>query len=278
MFLRSDRDSGCPAAAATEAASARMAEPTPDPPGAAATSPTVPRSRQVSAPIDAMKTHLLHMAETMSAETSTVKPASDRSPAISVVRAVGGPSCSPMVMLASGPSWTIVPSASQGRRDHDDPAEHPLRAEPLVQHPHVIDPVEEWHNGGVRADRRREVIQGLRQSGRLDGKQDQVEGTDEIPGRDDLGVDDVVVALSGHPQPALAQHGGPLRPDQERDVPPALGEQRSEEAAGGPGADNEDVAAAWRGRLGSMVTFLIEPGCSAMAELRIPSMVRSLNS
>ena len=55
-----------------------MAGPTADPPGAAATSPTVPRNRQVNAPIDAMKTHLRHMAETMSGETPTVKPRSLR--------------------------------------------------------------------------------------------------------------------------------------------------------------------------------------------------------
>ena len=104
-----------------------------------------------------------------------------------------------------------MPAAAQATRVYDD-------------YPHVIESVEERHDGGVRADRRREVVQGLGQPGRLDGEQDQVEGTGEIPGGDDLGVDDVVMTLPRHPQPMLAQRGGPRRPDQERDIPPAPGE------------------------------------------------------
>ena len=227
-----------------------MAGPTSDPPGAAATSPIVARNRQVSAPIEAMKTHLRHMAETMSAVTSNGEAGVGHKPGDSL-RAGSRRA----VLLADGEAGagrelddrTV---GGQSRRDHHDPAEHPLRAEPLVQHPHVIESVEERHDGSVRTDRRGEVVEGLGQAGRLDGEQDQVEGADEIPGGDDLGVDDVVMALPGHPQPVLAQRGGPRRPDQERDIPPALGEQRTEEAAGGPGTDNEDAAAGWRDRLG----------------------------
>ena len=86
------------------------------------------------------------------------------------------PSCSPTVRLAPGASWTIVPSAARVVATTTTPPSTPLRAEPLVQHPHVIKSVKERHDGSVQAGRRREVIEGLGQAGRFDGEQTRSKG------------------------------------------------------------------------------------------------------
>jgi hypothetical protein len=59
-------DTGCPAAAAVAAASSRIEREKVAPPGMATISPTVARISDVAAPIDAISTHFLHIASTMS--------------------------------------------------------------------------------------------------------------------------------------------------------------------------------------------------------------------
>ncbi len=61
---------GCPAAAATEQASARTASTVSRPPGTAITVPIGPPSRTVAAPPAAMKIHFSHMSCVIVEETT----------------------------------------------------------------------------------------------------------------------------------------------------------------------------------------------------------------
>ncbi len=108
----------------------------------------------------------------------------------------------------------------------------------------MIEAVEERHDGGVRADRGGEIVQGRGQARRLHREQDQAERAGQIRRGDHLGLDDVVAAGAGHAQAVLAERGGPGRAHQERDIAPVPGQERPEEAAGRPGADDQDVVAA----------------------------------
>jgi hypothetical protein len=60
---------GCPAAAAVAAASSRIDRENATPPGTATSSPTEARISAVAAPTEAMKTHFVRMAPTMSVGT-----------------------------------------------------------------------------------------------------------------------------------------------------------------------------------------------------------------